>query len=162
MPLYSSHHQADYSYGGSLQEGGKMKSNIEIINNESFKYLTGSLIFEKEEALDLSNIPKSFSYLYYSKEDFRNIIKYLLDIYSKEYEVERKIDFSTTIHPTLNQFFRTFLESTQEYVFYKESNKIILYLGFPNSKVVEYQTNTILQSSKNCWGESITYFLTYV
>lgn len=138
------------------------QSSIDIMERDTFKYLTGSLIFEKEDNLDLSNIPQSFKYLYHSKEDFRNIIKYLLDIYSKEYRVERKIDFSTTIHPALNQFFKTFLESTQEYVFYKESIKIILYLGFPNSKVVEKSTGNILQSSKNCWRDSITYFLTYV
>lgn len=139
----------------------KSKSNIEIIDNEDFKYLTGSLVFEKEEQLDLSNIPKSFKYLYHSKEDFRNFIKYLLDIYSKEYDVEKKLDFSTTIHPSLNQYFKTFLESTQEYVFCDDSKKIILFLGFPNSKVVEFRSNTILESSSNCWSNSITFFLTY-
>lgn len=138
------------------------KSNIDIINNESFKYLTGSLIFEKDEALDLSNIPKSFKVLYHSKEDFRSIIKYLLDIYSKEYEVEKKLDFSTSIHPSLNQYFKTFLQSTQEYVFFNDSKKIILFLGFPNSKVVEYYSNTILESSSNCWANSIDFFLTFV
>lgn len=138
----------------------KSKSNIEIIDNADFKYLTGSLVFEKEEQLDLYNIPKSFGYLYHSKEDFRNIIKYLLDIYSKEYNVEKKLNFSTTIHPSLNQYFKTFLESTQEYIFYNDSKKIILFLGFPNSKVVEFCSNAILESSSNCWSNSITFFLT--
>jgi hypothetical protein len=140
----------------------KVESTIDIMDSGTFKYLTGSLIFEKEEQLDLSNIPNAFKLLYHSKNDFRNFIKYLLDIYSKEYDVEKRLDFSTTIHPSLNQYFKTFLESTQEYVFFNESKKVILYLGFPNSKVVEFHTNTILESSTNCWSNSITFFLTYV
>lgn len=140
----------------------KSKSNIEIIDNKDFKYLTGSLIFEKEEQLDLSNIPKSFKYLYHSKEDFRSFIRYLLDIYSKEYNVDKRLNFSTTIHPSLNQYFKTFLDSTQEYIFYNESKKVILFLGFPYSKVVEYDSNTLLESSSNCWTNSIYFFLSCV
>jgi hypothetical protein len=139
----------------------KVESTIDIMDSGSFKYLTGSLIFEKEEKLELSKIPRGFSFLYNSKEDFRNIIRYLLDIYSKEYDIEKRLDFSTTINPALNQYFKTFLESTQEYVFYNEARGVILYLGFPNSKVVEFHANKILESSINCWGDSITFFLTY-
>ena len=136
-------------------------SKLEHINNKDFLYLTGSLIFEKEDNLNLSNIPESFNYLYHSKQDFRNIIKYLLDIYSKEYSYDLRINFSKTIHPALNQFFITFLENSQEYIFYKHK-KLILHLGFPNSKVIEYYSNTILQQSENNWDSSINFFLSYV
>lgn len=137
-------------------------SDIDIINNEEFVYLTGSIIFEKNDKLDLSKVSKQFSYLYHSKEEFRNIIKYLLEIYGKENEIDKKINFSETIHPAITKYFITFLESTQEYIFYNPHSNLILYLGFPNSKVVNrFYKNEILQQSSHNWLDSIDFFLTF-
>ena len=139
-------------------------SEFDIINNKDFLYLTGSVIFEKEDKLSLSNPKKSFYYLYYSKEEFRNIVNYFIDIFSKDLDINKRINFSETIHKDLTKYFSTFLELTQEYIFSRNIGEthLILSLGFPNSKVYTLKyPNEILESSSNNWNSSINFFLNY-
>jgi len=132
-------------------------SDINIINNEEFVYLTGSVIFDKEEKLSLSKPNKYFYYLFSSSEEFRNIIQYFIEIFSKHNEIDKRINFALSIDSALSQYFVTFLEKTQEYIFHKDN--YILSLGFNHSKIVNRTTNNIIHSTNNNWNQSIDFFL---
>lgn len=139
-----------------------LKPELDLIHNEDFVYLTGSLVFDRDESLKFSDVSKSFLSLYNSNSEFRNIILYLQHNFSDHLDLERFINFSETIHPSLNQFFYAYLTKTKEYTFYKPDIKVLLILGFNYSKVIKRDTNTILCENKFSWDDSIDFFLKYV
>lgn len=145
----------------------KMNSDISLIDNNDFVYLTGSLVFEKE-TLDISNIESKesiidgcyFKSIYNSNGEFRDIIDYLSEVFIKKYDIASKIEYSKTIDSRINPYFYTWLYDTNQYIYFCKEYHIIMSLGFNNNNgsYIKKLGTTIYENTVN-WIPTINKFL---
>lgn len=136
-----------------------MKSQIDLIQNQEFVYITGSLVFDKEEKLNFKNPQRGFYSMYHSMAEFSGIIDYITRVFSQHTpDLNSRMDLAFSIDQRINQFFLTYLSTENRYVYYRPEKNLLLYLGFGNnSYVMERKTKEIL--IQDCWERIIEFFL---
>ena len=137
--------------------------DIDIIDNNDFTYLTGSLIFDKDYKLNYKSPSDRFYLLYHSMDNFRNIIDYLTDIFSKNEDISKKIEYAKTIDNRISNLFLTWIKNNNEYIFFDKAKQIFLSLAFNDSSVFTFPggIKKILYSTTNDWNSTIDFFLNY-